>query len=219
MSLENGDCFIRIRPKWGLGKLDGGLAFAAIAAHELALFAACGFLLFGADDLAVDLIWIGRTLWRRVAIYSHHRRADALTLAPPASPGRLAIFVPAWDEADVIGPMLNTALARLRHDRFRILVGCYPNDPKTHSVVAGVAAHDPRVRVVTAPRPGPTTKADCLNALYRAAEALGARTVQSFAVGIERVDSPKLAPFWLDQPPRTVTEVAARAHGAAIETN
>jgi hypothetical protein len=55
--------------------------------------------------------------------------------------------------------------------------------------------------------------------LYRAAEDRDGQTAQSFAVGIERVDSPKLAPFWLDQPPRTVTEVGARAHGEAIETD
>lgn len=58
-----------------------------------------------------------------------------------------------------------------------------------------------------------------VNALYRAGEGRDGQTTRSFSVGIERVDSPKLAPFWLDQPPRTVTAVAARAHGAAVETN
>lgn len=58
-----------------------------------------------------------------------------------------------------------------------------------------------------------------VNALYDAGQGVEGRTAQAFVVGIERVDSPKLAPFWLDQPPRTVTEVAARAHGAAIETD
>ncbi|MBB4155198.1 hypothetical protein GGQ80_003116 [Sphingomonas jinjuensis] len=43
------------------------------------------------------------------------------------------------------------------------------------------------------------------------------QAAQSFAVGIERADSPKLAPFWLDQPPRTVSEVAARPHTERIE--
>ena len=57
-----------------------------------------------------------------------------------------------------------------------------------------------------------------VNVLYRAAKGRDGQTAQSFAVGIGRADSPKLAPFWLDQPPRTVTEVAARAHGAAVET-
>lgn len=45
----------------------------------------------------------------------------------------------------------------------------------------------------------------------------GAQVAQAFAVGIERVDSAKLAPFWLDVPPRSYAEVAARPHGAAVE--
>ncbi len=146
-------------------EMDAALAFVA---HELALFAAVGFLLFGADDLLVDLIWIARTAWRRVAVYTLHARADVQSLAGPVAPGRIAIFVPAWDEADVIGPMLANTLARLQHPDFRIFVGCYPNDPATLKVVDVFAAGDARVRVVVTPRPGPTTKADCLNALYRA---------------------------------------------------
>lgn len=144
--------------------IDGGFAVA----HELALFAACGFLLFGIDDLLVDAIWIGRTLWRRATVYTRYARADAATLPGPAFPGRIAIFVPAWDESDVIGPMLANTLAKLRHGDYRILVGCYPNDPATKAVVDLFAAGDARVRAVVTPRAGPTTKADCLNAIYRA---------------------------------------------------
>lgn len=150
------------------GALPGMNEGIAFAAHELALFAACGFILFGADDLLVDLIWIGRTLWRRAAIYSRYARADAATLPEPAAPGRIAVFVPAWDESDVIGAMLANTLAKLRHADFRIFVGCYPNDPATLSIATLFAAGDSRVRPVVTPREGPTTKADCLNALYHA---------------------------------------------------
>ena len=55
-----------------------------------------------------------------------------------------------------------------------------------------------------------------VNAVYQAAEDLEGQTAQSFAVGVERVDSPKLAPFWLDAPARTTDQVAARPHAAAI---
>ncbi len=41
--------------------MESGFAAAALVAHELALFAAVGFAIFGADDLIVDLIWIART--------------------------------------------------------------------------------------------------------------------------------------------------------------
>ena len=155
---------------------DGALAVAEIAARELALFAAVGFLLFGIDDLLVDLIWIGRTLWRRTAIYTRHARADAATLRPPDAPGRFAVFIPAWDESDVIGGMLALTLERLRGARCDLFVGCYPNDPRTLAVARAFSRRDGRVRPVVAPRPGPTTKADCLNAIYRAmldAEAAG----------------------------------------------
>jgi hypothetical protein len=36
---------------------------------------------------------------------------------------------------------------------------------------------------------------------------------QAYAVGVERVDSAKLAPFWLDMPPKSFVQVAAREHG------
>lgn len=130
--------------------------------RELTLFAAVGFLVGGIDDVLVDLAWM------------LHRMRHGTTRRPlerlpqPASPGRIAIFVPAWDEAGVIGAMLSTALARLDHPRYRIYVGCYPNDRPTVDAVGAVAARDPRVRLVVGLRPGPTTKADNLNTLWRA---------------------------------------------------
>lgn len=155
---------------------DGALAIAGLAARELGLFAAVGFVLFGIDDLLVDLIWIARTSWRRVAVYTRYARADATTLTSPTTPGRFAIFIPAWDEADVIGAMLASTLARFRHDDYRIFVGVYPNDPATQAAVAGVARADSRVRMTVTPRHGPTTKADCLNAIFRAMERDEAET-------------------------------------------
>ena len=44
------------------------------------------------------------------------------------------------------------------------------------------------------------------------------RVTRGFAVGIERVDSAKLAPLWLDVPPRSYDAVAARPHGEPRET-
>ena len=151
--------------------LNGAVSVVAFVAHELALFAAFGFLLFGLDDLLVDLIWIARTGWRRAMLYSRVARADAETLAAPERPGRFAIMVPAWDEADVIGAMLASTLGRLRHADYRIFVGCYPNDRVTIEIVRAMAETDPRVRLALTPRPGPTTKADCLNAIARAVAA------------------------------------------------
>lgn len=153
-----------------------GVATLDLLMRETALFAAVGFLLLGAGDVLLDLIWIGRSLGRRLLVYRRHPRATALTLAPPRSPGRIAVFVPAWDEADVIAQMLRHALAVIEHADYLILVGCYPNDPATIAAVRSI--DDPRVRPVIGPVPGPTTKAGCLNSLWdamRAEEAAAGR--------------------------------------------
>jgi adsorption protein B len=70
----------------------------AAAARELGLFAAVGLAIGGIDDLAGDLLWIGRSLWRRIAVYSRFTRAKVASLPAPATPGRIALFVPAWRE-------------------------------------------------------------------------------------------------------------------------
>ena len=134
---------------------------AEVVMREAALFAAAGFLLLGLGDLAVDLAWLGLQL-RRLG-----KPPPALAdLPPPRSPGRLAVFVPAWEEAAVIGDMLRATLSAWRGADVRLYVGCYPNDPATAAAVRAV--DDPRLRLVLGPRPGPTTKADCLNGLWRA---------------------------------------------------
>lgn len=129
-------------------------------ARETMLFAAIGFLIGGIDDLLVDLVF----LWSRLRKWWRTEPQRA----PLHGGGRMAVFVPAWDEAQVIGPMLRTALARYTYADYHIYVGVYPNDPATIAVVAAVAAGDDRVRIVVNPQPGGTTKADCLNAIWRA---------------------------------------------------
>lgn len=133
---------------------------------ELALFAAAGALLFALDDLAVDLIYFVRAGWRSLTVYNRYPRAFANALAGPERPGRLAVLIPAWDESTVIGAMLRATLARFDHDDYRLYVGHYRNDPATAAAIAAVG--DERVRLVTVDAEGPTTKADCLNHLYRA---------------------------------------------------
>jgi adsorption protein B len=126
--------------------------------RETALFAASGFLAIGASDLAVDLIWAAAIATRRPAAIRPPSAAEARR--------RLALFVPAWDEAAVIGAMLRTTLAAYRGVDFRLYVGCYPNDRAT--AAAAASPPDRRVRIVIGPSDGPTTKADCLNTLWRA---------------------------------------------------
>jgi adsorption protein B len=140
------------------GPLFGGVDFIM---REAALFAAMGFLILGLSDLAIDLVWIGLRL--RTPARRAPARADLPALARP---GPIAVFVPAWDEAAVIAQMLRTALAAWGAGDWRLYVGAYPNDPATAAAAASVA--DSRVRMVIGRKPGPTTKADCLNLLWRA---------------------------------------------------
>lgn len=136
----------------------------ADVASELALFAAAGFLLFALDDLVVDLIYFGRRLWRSIAVYSRYPRAFARSITPLWTPQPMAVFVPAWDESAIIGPMLRSALRRFEHPDYRIFVGHYRNDPATAAAIAAV--RDERIVPVLVDCDGPTTKADCLNHLY-----------------------------------------------------
>ncbi len=151
--------------------VDSLIRLAAGSTRELMLFAAVGLLLGGIDDLAVDLIFILRTGWRRLTVYQRHDAVTAATLAPPRRPGRIAIFIGAWDEGEVIGAMLRSTLARLDHADYRIYVGVYPNDPATLAAVGEVqrqADGGHRVRMVSGPLAGPTTKAEALNRLWAA---------------------------------------------------
>lgn len=137
--------------------------------RELLLFAAVGFFISGIDELAIDIIWIGRAAWRQLFIYSRHARVTAATLRSPEQPGPLAIFVAAWDEGAVIGGMLRHLFAVMTHGDFRVYLGVYPNDPATRA--AAEAVGDERLRIVVGDRAGPTTKGDCLNTLWQAMQA------------------------------------------------
>jgi len=133
---------------------------------ELSLFAAMGFILFAIDDLVVDIIYFVRRGWRAVFVYSRHQIICADQLSAPMRPGWLAVLIPAWDEASVIGPMLRATLERFRHADYLIFVGHYSNDPATRAAIRPIK--DDRIIVVDIGVDGPTTKADCLNRLYAA---------------------------------------------------
>jgi len=121
----------------------GLIGLGALVVREATLFAAAGFILLGIGDLAVDLIWLALRAKRAV---SRTPPISVDSLPEPERPGRLVLFVPAWQEAEVIGPMLRHALRQFDHDDYLIYVGCYPNDPATAKAVRAIT--DPRVRAV-----------------------------------------------------------------------
>src|SRR5947209_18561222 len=101
--------------------------FLSRVAAELALFAGVGFLLFAVNDLLVDLIYFGRSIWRSLTVYSRYPRAFASDLEAPKDPGFMAILIPAWDEPTVIAPMLRATLQRLGYANYAIFIGFYRN--------------------------------------------------------------------------------------------
>lgn len=151
------------------------LEWLALAAHELLLFAGAFFLIGALDELAVDAVWLrlrltGRARCRQIDRHEERTRP----LAGPA-----AVLIPTWREEQVIAFTVAHAVAAWPQAALRIYVGCYANDPATVSAVMRGAGGDPRVRVVVHDNHGPTTKADCLNRLYRAVEEDERRTGQA----------------------------------------
>jgi len=140
--------------------------FLSRLAAELALFAGVGFLLFGLNDLAVDLIYFGRRFWRATTVYNRYPRTFASYYVFNRNPRFIAILVPAWEESAVIAPMLRATLKRLDYDQYRIFVGYYRNDPGTVAAIRSVKSE--KIEPVELAVDGPTTKADCLNHLYDA---------------------------------------------------
>jgi len=119
-------------------------------------------LISGIDDLFIDIVYWVRRAWRATFVYRTHDRLQAAALsAPDEKP--LAIMVPAWNETGVIRQMAELAVTTLDYENYHIFVGTYPNDPDTQRDVDEVCARFRNVHKVVCARPGPTSKADCLN--------------------------------------------------------
>lgn len=131
--------------------------------HELLAFAAFWFCVGLADEFALDIAW----LWLRLTGRTGTVRLPVGYGAEPLS-GRAAVFIPAFREAPVIGATISHMLQAWPQRDLTIYVGCYRNDPGTIAAASAASASDPRVRIVIHGANGPTTKADCLNRLYRA---------------------------------------------------
>ena len=119
-------------------------------------------LVSGVDDLFIDVAYWVRHLWRSLKVYDRHKRFNSLSLHQ-LDEKPLAIMVPAWQEHGVIGKMAELAAITLDYENYHIFVGTYPNDPITQGEVDAVQARFPNVHKVVCARPGPTSKADCLN--------------------------------------------------------
>lgn len=131
-------------------------------------FIACMYLIFiwGVEDVLVDVYYWMRTIYRRLFVYTKYPRLDVEDLYRKEEQW-IAIMIPAWHEAGVIGKMLETTIKHLDYDRYVIFCGTYVNDPETSNEVSFASQKFQRVVKAVVPHPGPTNKADCLNFVVR----------------------------------------------------
>ncbi|MEG3082764.1 LPXTG cell wall anchor domain-containing protein [Sphingomonas sp. PB2P12] len=89
-----------------------------------------------------------------------------------------------------------------------------PGETRTVRTVTAIARE--AIHTMTAANRPMFVPVVATNILYTTAGD-DAQTARAWVVGIERVDSAKLAPFWLDAPAKMFTMVAARPHAATFD--
>lgn len=150
------------------------------ALKYIAIGVALIIFILGIDDLVIDVAYWLRRIWRGLRVYRRYPKADARVFDPDREQP-IAIMVPAWHEADVIGSMLTQAVQSIAYENYHIFVGVYPNDPDTAAVVDPICRSNPNIHKVVCARPGPTTKADCLNNVIQAIFAFEKQIGLNFA--------------------------------------
>jgi len=123
-------------------------------------------MLSSIDDVIVDMCFWTHRLYRWFVRARFRPLTVNNLISRPERP--IAIMVPAWKEHDVIYSMLRTNSVLLEYRQHHFFVGVYGNDPATASEVRRAMQDFSNVSMVTVPRPGPTSKADCLNEIISA---------------------------------------------------
>ena len=142
----------------------------------LAYIAAIGFFIFGLDDIVFDFHFILHLIRSR---HDRHTTIEELRSKPEKY---IAIFVPAWSEGGIVNRMADYAVKILDYERYDIFIGVYPNDPETTACVDALTKTCPRIHKALCPDPGPTSKADCLNAIYRAMRLREIPGIREYAI-------------------------------------
>ncbi|HZU63103.1 MAG TPA: hypothetical protein VFF98_05425, partial [Novosphingobium sp.] len=92
--------------------------------RELLLFALFWFAIGLFDELLIDFIWL---------ILQVNSKKPARAASPAGLSGRLAgpmaVLIPAWQEAAVIGATISHMLRAWPQGDYRLFIGCYGNDP------------------------------------------------------------------------------------------
>lgn len=122
------------------------------------------FILSGLDDLFFDIYY-----WTRYLIRLWKTRDyDPLSYEQLVNKEEqmIAVLVPCWHEAGVIGTMLRHNCYSIDYSNYYFFVGVYPNDPATINEVEEISKLIKNVQCVIGKTPGPTNKASNLNGVY-----------------------------------------------------
>jgi adsorption protein B len=173
------------------------------------------------DDVFLDIYyWALKFLGNK----HHDRRTQEIDFAGMGigEERPFAIMVPAWREFEVIYSMLGTNSRLLRYQNYQFFVGVYENDDPTIAEVERIRQSVANITMVIVPRPGPTSKADCLNeivasifdheskhgitfagiALHDAEDLIHPHELQLFNLLIGRYDFIQLPVFSFNRPLR-----------------
>lgn len=141
-------------------------AYLLLGVKGLLFVVACIFVISGLDDLVVDIAYAVRTLYRFLFVWKKHgRMTEQQLLAAREQP--IAVMIPAWDESAIIYHMIDNTISTLNYSNYIIFVGTYPNDDATRQEVERLQKKHDNIHCIVCRDPGPTSKADCLNWIYK----------------------------------------------------
>ncbi|WP_051309120.1 glycosyltransferase [Desulfogranum japonicum] len=143
-----------------------------LTAQILFILAVTTFTLSAVDDLLLDLYYCITCAYRRIR---GQTRDDALSenLLLKEEEQYLAIMLPAWQEAGILLPSVSKIVQTIQYSHVHIFIGTYPNDLDTQREAEQLSCRYENVHKVVTPLPGPTCKADCLNAVIQAIKEFG----------------------------------------------
>src|SRR4051812_2606297 len=101
--------------------------------HVIFVCTAIAILIYGIDDLILDVYYWSRMAYRRFA----YRRRPSLTLEKLNSrpEQRVALMIPCWQESAVLGEMLANTVNMIQYENYDIFIGVYPNDKATRNAL------------------------------------------------------------------------------------
>lgn len=163
--------------------------------HTLAVIVGLVFTISGVMDLYIDFSHIAWQIRR----FFHRKEIQPLTIErlEAREEQRIAIFIAAWHEADVIASTLTNACKTIHYKNYDIFVGTYPNDPDTQREVDEVARVNAHVHKVVTPDPGPTNKASNLNHVFNAILDYEIRTESYFDIIVMHDSEDVIHPYSL----------------------